>query len=663
MRLFTPSEGPVWLRRFADSILAAFKQVMDAPFRLWPSATADLPAAADHGGGLAWNATVSRIAYSDGGAWQEVQPYDPTLAALAAYNANGLVAQTAPDAFAARTILGPAAGLTIANGNGVAGNPTLGLANDLAALEGLSGTSTIYYRSGADAWSAVTIGGNLGFAGGTLGSALGNAATKTIGTSGAAVPLLNGGNIHSGANIFSGPLRHASAAEAARFEGVATQAPTGSTGLGVEIVQQGGVCYVLSYNRTTNAFGPLSVDGASVSFRTNGTQTASFTSTAASFATGASFGGGISTTSASVQAGYQQTGHANPTVSLIPTGWGSTATDGFNMLGGVNAANNASGDYGLLYVKSGKTIGLMAGSSLVAEFSGSQARLNQVAVATGGSLYSCSVNRAGQCGYHLYNGGAIQEWLVYQPAHASGDDFRIATLNSGFVTDRLTVSTVGAVSIGNSLTVANNVRATDATFLQSGQGNISISHSAASGTPTTSILAASACNLSLGANGGSMLDITSSGVAIVSGTTASAANVFQSASGAQLLRSTSSMRFKQDARPLGEEEAERLLRLEPFTYRSKCAADDRRRRHWGVSAEQALAVGLGKLVHREPDGMPAGFMYERAVAGLIAIARSERAARRALEARMAAAERALGLRGTPAAIRGARRSKLITDQE
>jgi len=43
---------------------------------------------------------------------------------------------------------------------------------DLQALEALSGTSAIYYRSAANTWSAVTVSADLGFAAGTLGSAL-----------------------------------------------------------------------------------------------------------------------------------------------------------------------------------------------------------------------------------------------------------------------------------------------------------------------------------------------------------------------------------------------------------------------------------------------------------------------------------------------------------
>jgi hypothetical protein len=107
------------------------------------------------------------------------QPADSTLAALAAYNANGILCQVAVDSFAGRSLTAPAAGFTIINPGGVAGNPTFALANDLAAIEALSGTNTLYYRSGADTWSAVTIGGLLSFSGGTLN--VGDAELSAIG--------------------------------------------------------------------------------------------------------------------------------------------------------------------------------------------------------------------------------------------------------------------------------------------------------------------------------------------------------------------------------------------------------------------------------------------------------------------------------------------------
>jgi hypothetical protein len=72
--------------------------------------------------------------------------------------ANGLVARTSASAWAARTITGPAAGIAVTNGNGVSGNPTLALANDLAALEGL-GSTGLAARTAADTWAQRTITG------------------------------------------------------------------------------------------------------------------------------------------------------------------------------------------------------------------------------------------------------------------------------------------------------------------------------------------------------------------------------------------------------------------------------------------------------------------------------------------------------------------------
>jgi hypothetical protein len=170
--------------------------------------------------------------------------YSANLAALSAMASTGLMARTGSGTYTTRTLTAPAAGITVADGDGVAGNPTLALADDLAALEALSGTDTIYYRSGASTWSAVTVGTGLSFSAGTLantgvaggaitGSGLTMATARILGrttastgaieeltagtglvlsagslavdtgTSGAKVPLLNGANTHSGLATFS----------------------------------------------------------------------------------------------------------------------------------------------------------------------------------------------------------------------------------------------------------------------------------------------------------------------------------------------------------------------------------------------------------------------------------------------------------------------------
>lgn len=84
-----------------------------------------------------------------------VQAFDADLAALAANSGTGLWAVTGAGTGAVRTITAPAAGITVSNGGGVAGNPTLALADDLAAVEGLA-TTGIVRRTGTSAWSAGT---------------------------------------------------------------------------------------------------------------------------------------------------------------------------------------------------------------------------------------------------------------------------------------------------------------------------------------------------------------------------------------------------------------------------------------------------------------------------------------------------------------------------
>ena len=119
------------------------------------------------------------------------QAADATLTALAGLSATaGLLEQTGADTFAKRA-MGVAAAtdvLTRADGDGrysLTGHTHAGVYQpvdaDLTALAALTGTNTIYYRSAADTWTAVVIGGNLTFAGGTLnGPAAGQPADATL---------------------------------------------------------------------------------------------------------------------------------------------------------------------------------------------------------------------------------------------------------------------------------------------------------------------------------------------------------------------------------------------------------------------------------------------------------------------------------------------------
>ncbi|MGZ3788077.1 MAG: tail fiber domain-containing protein, partial [Bacteriovorax sp.] len=85
------------------------------------------------------------------------QGIDATLTSLAAYNTNGILVQTAADTFAGRSIAGTANRVSVTNGDGVAGNPTINLDTTLfpSPLAGDAGKFLKTTGANASLWTAL----------------------------------------------------------------------------------------------------------------------------------------------------------------------------------------------------------------------------------------------------------------------------------------------------------------------------------------------------------------------------------------------------------------------------------------------------------------------------------------------------------------------------
>ena len=232
---FEPTAAPSWLKQVLSSIRAALGDIWPAPLRLKDYADAELPAAAEFGQGLAWNATRLTITWSDGTHWIEPQPL-----IAAGSNAQYWRGDKSWQALNAAAVA-----------NSPAGN--IAATKVQAALNELDGEKLAAANNLSDLASTAAARTNLG---------LGTAALKDTGTSGGKVPLLDGANTWSGVTeTFSNGL---------------SSTGFSFSGSGVHLGFAGGGGNLTAYNLPGSAYLAMVFDAASHRFDVNGVTVAQF---------------------------------------------------------------------------------------------------------------------------------------------------------------------------------------------------------------------------------------------------------------------------------------------------------------------------------------------------------------------------------------------------
>lgn len=145
-----PLEGELWY----DSANDLLKYYSNSAWVTLSSSTGDITGVTA-GSGLSGGGTSGAVTLSVD--FTAVQAKDATLTALAAYNTNGLLTQTAADTFTGRTITAGSSKISISNGNGVSGNPTVDLGT-VTTTDVSEGSNLYYTNTRADARIAAAVG-------------------------------------------------------------------------------------------------------------------------------------------------------------------------------------------------------------------------------------------------------------------------------------------------------------------------------------------------------------------------------------------------------------------------------------------------------------------------------------------------------------------------
>lgn len=236
---------------------------------------------------------------------------DATLNSLSNYNTNGLVTQTSADTFTGRTVTGTASRITVTNGDGVSGNPTIDINTSYAGQNTIVTLGTVTTGT----WNATLLAGQYGGTGvANTGKTLTISGNTVIGSGTDTVTLATGGAT-SVTLPSSGTLATLGGTET--FSGLKTFTNVGTTTF------SGGVRSLLGFDGLFGMLRSLSIG--------SGTASSTFTGGATTTTTGGFQAAGLASSNA-----ITMTGGA----FLITSGATSTSNNGFNISAGCFSISN-----------------------------------------------------------------------------------------------------------------------------------------------------------------------------------------------------------------------------------------------------------------------------------------------------------------------------------